>query len=92
MANSTVTGIPQAQQILNQIGIDYGQNFNKEVSNRARRLAQKIQADINKAIAGGPVAFTQRAVFFRFYRTASGQAVNEISIRPAQAAYLYYLV
>lgn len=90
MANtSSITGMRQATTLLNRVGIDYGQNFNKEVSNRARRLAQKMQIDMNNAIAGGPVPFTSKAVLFRFYRNTQGQAVNVIMIKNIQAQYLY---
>lgn len=60
----TITGIPQARVYLNQQGQRAGQNFLKEVSNRARRLANQMQIDMNTAISGGPVPFTSNAIIF----------------------------
>lgn len=87
----TVTGIPQARVYLNQQGQRAGQNFLKEVSNRARRLANQMQVDLNAAIAGGPVPFTSNAILFRFKRTSTG-AVNEIIVKDYQAKYLHDII
>lgn len=56
MANnvSTITGVPQVIANIQQQGIDYANNFNKEVSNRLRQLSQKMQIDMNNAIDRGP--------------------------------------
>ncbi|HGW5810229.1 TPA: hypothetical protein ACNIOM_005202, partial [Serratia marcescens] len=59
---STITGVQQTIANIQQQGIDYANNFNKEVSNRLRQLSQKMQIDMNNAIDRGPVPFTKNAI------------------------------
>ncbi|HGW3445808.1 hypothetical protein [Serratia marcescens] len=89
---STITGVQQTIANIQQQGIDYANNFNKEVSNRLRQLSQKMQIDMNNAIDRGPVPFTKNAILFRFYRDSTGQAVNQILVKNIQAQYLYDII
>lgn len=69
-------------------GTDFGNKMQSEVTLRIRQLSKDLQKQLNTDIAGGPVAFTNRALFFNFIRNANGSRTNQIIIRGAQAAYL----
>lgn len=77
-----------AAQYLVRTGTDYGSQMQSEVSARIRQLTQQLQTKLNADIAGGPVAFTKRALFFNFIRNSDGSRTNQIIVRGDQAAYL----
>jgi hypothetical protein len=88
----TPAGLRNASQYLNQQGQLFVQDFNKEVTSRARRLAQQIQNDLNAKIAGGPVNFTSKSILFRYVRNSDGTTTNQIIVKNIQAQYLYDVI
>ncbi|KNC14322.1 hypothetical protein AC790_08990 [Pantoea sp. RIT-PI-b] len=63
-------------------------NVQSEISKRMRTLTAQLQKELNKDIAGGPVPFTSRALFFNFIIKSNGSRTNQIIVRGDQAAYL----
>lgn len=62
-------------------------NVQSEITKRVRALTYQLQEQLNKDIAGGPVAFTKRALFFNFIQNGDTRT-NQIIVRGDQAAYL----
>lgn len=62
-------------------------NLQSEVTKRIRELSKKLQTEMDASIAGGPVGFTRRALFFNFV-TKGDVRTNQIIVRGDQAAYL----
>lgn len=73
---------------INKTGNDYILGVQSEISKRMRTLTKKLQDKLNTDIAGGPVAFTKRALFFNYITKADGSRTNQIIVRGDQAAYL----
>lgn len=63
-------------------------NVQSEISKRMRTLTAQLQKELNQDIAGGPVPFTSRALFFNFIVKSDGSRTNQIIVRGNQAAYL----
>lgn len=63
-------------------------NVQSEITKRIRALTYKLQQHINQDIAGGPVGFTKKALFFNFIQDNKGLRTNQIIVRGDQAAYL----
>ncbi|WP_182057869.1 hypothetical protein [Pantoea sp. ME81] len=63
-------------------------NVQSEISKRMRTLTAQLQKELNQDIAGGPVPFTSRALFFNFIVKSDGSRTNQIIVRGDQAAYL----
>lgn len=78
----------EAIKHLRSTGTDFGNKTQSEITLRMRLLAKDLQKQLNNDIAGGPVAFTNRAIFFNFKRNANGSRTNQIIVRGSQAAYL----
>lgn len=72
---------------LNNSGSTYIMGMQSEISKRMRELTKQLQQELNKDIAGGPVAFTNRALFFNFIQRGDVRT-NQIIVRGDQAAYL----
>lgn len=88
MINGNITGIGNATAYLNTQGRQLGQNFQKELINRARALSIQLQREISQSVDKGPVPFTNRAVLFTYRKTGTGVTAN-IIIKDLQAKYLY---
>lgn len=73
---------------LNTTGNDIIINVQSEISKRMRTLTAQLQKELNQDIAGGPVPFTGRALFFNFIVQANGNRTNQIIVRGDQSAYL----
>jgi len=63
-------------------------NVQSEITKRVRQLSYKLQKDMDASIAGGPVAFTKKALLFNFIQASNGNRTNQIIVRGDQAAYL----
>lgn len=63
-------------------------NVQSEITKQVRALSYKLQKELNDDIKGGPVAFTQKALFFNFIQNSNGTRTNQIIVRGDQAAYL----
>jgi hypothetical protein len=62
-------------------------NVQSAITQRARQLTKNLQSQLNDDVAGGPVPFTKRALFFNFIQNGD-KRTNQIIIRGDQAAYL----
>lgn len=60
----------------------------KKIINDSRALSMKMQADMDKSIDLGPVAFTKRSMLFFYNRRGAG-VTTTIMIKDVQARYLY---
>lgn len=76
-----------AIQWINKAETDIIINVQSEITKRVRALTYQLQDQLNKDIAGGPVAFTKRALFFNFIQNGDTRT-NQIIVRGDQAAYL----
>lgn len=88
MINGTITGIGNATAYLNTQGRQLGQNFQKELINRARALSIQLQKGISESVDKGAVPFTNRAVLFTYKKTGTG-VTAKIIVKDLQAKYLY---
>ncbi|MEG3135675.1 hypothetical protein SC206_19130 [Rouxiella sp. T17] len=82
----------EAGQFIIRNGIQFGNAFNKELSNRIRKVSQEMQVELNADIKGGGVAFSGKAIFFTFTRNSNGTADNHIIVKQNQAKYLRYVI
>lgn len=73
---------------LNKQGTEYGNELQSEISRRMRELSNQLQEKLNTNIAGGPVSFTGRALFFNYIERGDGTRIYQIIVRGDQAAYL----
>jgi hypothetical protein len=80
-----------AQQYIKSQGVKLKQDFQKEIINRSRALAQKMQADMNKSVDRGAVTFTQRSILFLYKKSGTG-VTTSILVKDLQAKYLYDII
>jgi hypothetical protein len=80
-----------AQEYIRSTGQKLGRDFQKEIINRTRALAQKMQADLNQSVDRGSVAFTQRSILFLYKKKGIG-VVTSILVKDIQAKYLYEII
>lgn len=86
------SGPDDAGRWLNTTGGEIIINVQSEISKRMRLLTSQLQKELNQDIAGGPVPFTGRALFYNFIVNANGNRTNQIIVRGDQAAYLRTVV
>ena len=80
--------VSNAQNYIQSTGQKLGQQFQKEIINRSRALAVKMQQDLNRSVDKGGVSFTQRSILF-IYKKAGTGVTTSILVKDQQAKYLY---
>ncbi|POD96391.1 hypothetical protein [Pectobacterium odoriferum] len=78
---------------LNRNGQQWGNQFNSELTRRAKIVSDKIQNDISTKVKGGAVSFTQKAIGFTSNNSRSSSTVyNNITVQRNQTKYLKFVL
>ena len=86
---SGVNGIGRTRTYIQTTGEKLNKQFQNEIIKRSRTLSQKVQADLNRSVDKGAVAFTQRSVLFLYKKKGTDHIQCSILIKDIQAKYLY---
>lgn len=78
---------------ISSTGQDFSDQFQAELTRRAKLIAERIQNDIGQKSKDGVVPFTKKAIRFTTVKSKSSQyTYNNINIQPNQAKYLQWVL
>lgn len=89
---SGINGIGNVKKYLNSTGQRLGNQFNKEIIDRSRKLSIQLQQELNASVDKGVVPFTNRAILFTYRKRGAQSITATILVKDIQAKYLYEVI